>query len=560
MVLPDEDFLDYNSGSSAVSISPDGKSFVYVSVRNGISSLMLRRLDDFEGTLMIGTKGASSPFFSRDGDWVGFFANGYLKKVSILGGTPLNICETRAGYDGCWIDESSIIFADSYKRCLMTVPSTGGIPKQLTSSTIYIQGATEQHHSRPQVLPGGKEIIYTVIHNSDDVRIAAYSLETGEKRNIVSHGSSGMYVSSGHLIYSWKGDLMAVPFDLKRMKVTGNPAMIIDRVLMDNYSRAHYSISEGGSLIYIPGDIVEPDDRIMLVDTSGESKILDLPLGKYQSPRFSPDGEQLLIGYTLEKSNCWIYELDRGTFRRFTEKDYEAFWAIWTPDGSEIVFNSNLEGSALNLYLKRTDGNYSGERLSESDYHQQPKSWTNDGKSLILSQGIHPETGIDIYSLQLENNELKPVLNTSSNESHPNLSNDGKWLAYVSDQSGREDVFVCSFPDLSNIQQVSVDGGIEPLWSSKDDQLYFRDITGNRLMVVSTHVNKERTLEFSEPQLIMEGNYKASAGPWGRNYDLSPDGKEFLMISTAQLEFVPKQVNIVLNWQQKLNDLFPTAK
>ena len=353
MVLPDEDFLDYNSGSSAVSISPDGKSFVYVSVRNGISSLMLRRLDDFEGTLMIGTKGASSPFFSRDGDWVGFFANGYFKKVSILGGTPLNICETRAGYDGCWIDESSIIFADSYKRCLMTVPSTGGIPKQLTSSTIYIQGATEQHHSRPQVLPGGKEIIYTVIHNSDDVRIAAYSLETGEKRNIVSHGSSGMYVSSGHLIYSWKGDLMAVPFDLKRMKVTGNPAMIIDRVLMDNYSRAHYSISEGGSLIYIPGDIVEPDDRIMLVDTSGESKILDLPLGKYQSPRFSPDGEQLLIGYTLEKSNCWIYELDRGTFRRFTEKDYEAFWAIWTPDGSEIVFNSNLEGSALNLYLKR---------------------------------------------------------------------------------------------------------------------------------------------------------------------------------------------------------------
>jgi Tol biopolymer transport system component len=353
---------------------------------------------------------------------------------------------------------------------------------------------------------------------------------------------------------------MAVPFDLKQMKVAGNPVMIIDGVLMDHNSLAHFSISDGGSMVYVPGDFVEEENKPIMVDTSGKYKILDFPPGKYQSPRFSPDGKQVLICLGQEKANFWIYDLDRGTFRRITNKDYESYWAIWSPDGQGIVFNSNIEGSALNLYMKELEEIESGERLSQSDYHQQPQCWTNDGQFLLFSQGIQPETGIDIFLLQMDTKEVRPLLNSSANESHPNLSNDGKWLAYGSDQSGREDVFVCSFPDLSNIKQVSTDGGVEPVWSPEGDKLYFRDITGDKLMVVSTHDNNDGALKFSKPQLVVEGNFHPSLGPWGRNYDLSPDGKELIFISEARVDSLANQVNIILNWQQELSELVPTAK
>jgi Tol biopolymer transport system component len=562
-ILPANEYLDcykYNSGS-AVAISPDGSQIVFVAVRNGISYLMLRRLDHIEVTRMTGTEGASSPFFSRNGEWIGFFADGYLKKVPTLGGAPVTVCETRAGNDGCWIDDNRIIFADSYKRCLMLVPSKGGSPKQITTSIKFIQGKIEQQHTRPQVLPGGDKILFTVLNSLDDVKIEVVSIETGERWNLIDQACNGIYLNSGHLIYCWKGDLMAVPFDSKRLEVTGNPVLIIDGVLMDFNSRAHISVSEGGTLVYIPGDIIEPDDKLEILDISGEHRVLDLPVGRYQSPRFSPDGKRILINYLQANSSCWIYELDRGTFNRFTEKEYTAFWPIWTPDGKKVAYNSNSHGgSALNLYLKETDGNDAAERLSESDYHQQPKSWTPDGNSLIFQEGIHPETGIDILLLQMDTKEIRPLLNSSANESHPNLSRDGNWLAYVSDQSGKEDVFVCSFPDLSHTQQVSVSGGVEPLWSPECDKLYFRDITGNKLMVVSILGNNEGILNFSKPQLVMEGNFKHSSGPWGRNYDLSPDGKEWIFIMEERVDSLTNQVNIILNWQQELSELVPAAK
>jgi Tol biopolymer transport system component len=560
-ILSGDEYLDCYNNGTAVVISPDGSQIVYVAVRNGTSCLMLRRLDALEATRLTGTEGASSPFFSRNGEWIGFFAEGYLKKIPILGGAPVTVCETRAGYDGCWVDDNTIVFADSYKRCLMLVPSKGGNPRQITSSLKYIQGETEQNHTRPRVLPGGDILLYTIMNNPDDVRIAALSIETGEKWNLIDQGCNGVYVNSGHLIYTWKGDLMAVPFDIKKMVVTGNPILIVDGVLMDYYSRAHFSVSNGGSLVYIPGDISEPDDKVMILDTSSEYRVLDLPVGRYQSPRFSPDRKKLLISYLQEKAHCWIYVLDRGTFHRFTEKEFETFWAIWTPDGKSVAYNSNrYGGAALNLFLKGNETNDTAVRLSISDFHQLPKSWTPDGNSLIFQQGIHPETGMDILLLQRDTKEIRPLLNSSANETQPNLSRDGKWLAYVSDQSGREDVFVCSFPDLSYIQQVSINGGVEPLWSHDGDMLYFRNISGSKLMVVSTLVNNQGTKEFSKPQLVMEGDYKPSTGPWGRNYDLSPDGKEFIFISESRVDSLPQLVNIVLHWEQELHEILPTAK
>ena len=562
--LSHDKYLDCQSNGSSVAMSPDGTRFVYVCFSDSTSYLVLRDINNFASKRMTGTEGASSPFFSRNGDWIGFFAEGYLKKVPVLGGVPLNICETRAGYDGCWIDENTIIFADAdaYMRCLMLVPSTGGIPRQITNER-FLEGnrSIESLHSRPQVLPGGTEILYTIIENPDDVRIAAMSLETGDKWNLVDPGCNGIYVSSGHLVYTWKGDLMAVPFDPKQMKVTGDPVMIIDGVLMDVNSRAQISISEVGSLAFVPGDIIEPADKPVFVDISGVViERLDLPLGNYQCPRFSPDGKQILFDYSDENVNCWIYGIERGEFRRITLKEYMATWAIWSPDGNGIVYNSKRGGPALNLFMKQLDETVPVERLTESEYPQQPYCWTNDGKFLIFSEGINPETGLDLFLLQMDNKEITPLLNSSANEAQPNLSRDGRWLAYISDQSGREDVYVRSFPDLTNKQQVSIDGGVEPIWAPDGDKLYFRDISGKKVMVVSIQGNGDGTLEFGKPKLVMEGDFKSTLGPWGRNYDLSPDGEKFLLISQEKSEAMPRQINIVLNWQQELSELVPATK
>jgi len=556
-VLSNNEFLDWQNWGSSIAMSPDGSRFVYVCFSDSTSYLVLRDMDNFISTRMNGTEGASSPFFSRNSDWIGFFADGYLKKVHVLGGVPLNICEIKEGYDGCWIDENTIIFADAFKRCLMLVPSTGGIPRQITTSIKYIEGNIEQLHSRPQVLPGGKEILYTIINNRDDVRIAAMSLETGEKWNLVDHGCNGIYVSSGHLVYTWKGDLMAVPFDCKQMKVKGDPVMIVDGVLMDVFSRAQLSISDDGSLVYIPGDIIESVDKPVMVDILEGFDILNMPRGGYQSPRFSPDGKQILI---CHETDFWIYELKRSTFRLITQKGYMATWAIWSPDGNGIVYNSNRGGPALNLYLKQLDETVPVERLTESDYQQQPYCWTNNGKFLIFSEGINPETGLDLFLLQMDNKEITPLLNSSANEAQPNLSRDGRWLAYISDESGREDVYVTSFPTLTNKQQVSLEGGVEPIWAPDGDKLYFRDISGKKVMVVSILVNEDGTLEFGKPQLVIEGDFKSSLGPWGRNYDLSPDGKKFVLIAQERSDILPRQINIVLNWQQELSELVPAAK
>jgi Tol biopolymer transport system component len=554
-LLPGETIGIDNIGS-AVAFSPDGMKLIFVSKRNDTSLLYLRNIDEFEAKPIAGTEGGAAPFFSPDGKWIGFFSNGNLKKVSIVGGASQIICEARSGLGGCWGQDNSIIFSDSYKSCLMRVPSSGGTPEQLTTALRFSPEESEHSHFWPEILPGGKVILYTIWVGSEDMRIVAYSLETGKRWDLIESGSYAQYISPGYLVYSLKGDLLAVPFNLKNMKITGNPVPILKGVMMSNWGLTHFSLSNTGSLVYIPGTIMQSNNHIVLVDPEGESESLNFYGG--QSPRFSPDGKQFLITSLRGESGLWIYGLERGTSRRFTEIENKTYWAIWTPDGKRIIFNSTSYGQdAVTLFWKNADGTGPTYPVVNSIYNQQPKCMSKDSL-LVYTEGINPKTGMDIWIVKIEGvSTPRPFLNSRFNETHPALSPNGHWLAYVTDESGREEVFVCSFPEAGSNLPISTDGGMEPLWSSDGKELYFRDITGDKVMCVSFET--EPNLSIGKPVLLFQGNYKGSSGPWGRNYDIHPDGKKFLMIEEEEMKSDVSQINVVLNWSEELKRLVLNA-
>lgn len=513
-------------------------------------------MNEFEARRLPGTEGADAPFFSPDSKWIGFFAEGYLKKVSASGGAPQTICEARVGFEGCWGEDNNIIYSDAYKACLMRISSSGGSPEQLTTALKFPVNEGEHSHFWPQILPGGKTILFTIWHNSQDIRTVAYSLETGQRWNLLKSAGHAIYTKTGHLVYGWKGDLLAVPFDPDSKKIKGQPVVIIKGVRMQNTGLAHFSISENGTLAYIPGSINASNNMLALVDFKGITQSLNIQATR--SPQFSSDGKQILFTRSEEVSNLWVYETERNLLRRFSEKEFETYWGIWSRDSKRIVFNSNIGGSSCTLYWKRSDGTGPTARLINGSYHQQPKCWYNDSL-LIYTEGINPSTGVDILSVQLGKDTIqKPLLNTRYNESHPEISPDKRWLAYVSDESGREEVYICSFPDLDNKKQISTDGGVEPVWSPEGKELYYRNFTANKVMGVS--FSESAKMQPGKPKLILQGKFVQNSGPWGRNFDITPDGKRFLMILEGSNELPAGQINVIVNWTEELKKFFDQDK
>jgi Tol biopolymer transport system component len=554
-----EHFRNEETGS-VVTISPDGTNIVFVSYIGDTSYLFLKRLDAFEALRLPGSESAEGPFFAPDNTWVGFFADGVLKKVSLHGGQPQTICEAKSGKQGCWGLDDTIIFADSYKSCLMSVSSNGGIPVQLTKAQNLSNDEMVWSHTSPHILPGGHELLFTKGGGPGTRRIATYSLRTGQTRDLFINGNSARYVRTGHLVYAWERDLYAVPFDLNSLKVKGEPVMILKGVLMSRYDIASYSISEEGSIVYVPGgNVLDLDDNLVLVDRKGAYESLGIHAGK--SPKFSPDGSEVIYAlWDNDTYNMWIYGIERGTNGRFSEKEYRAGWAIWSPDGSQIIYNSNMHGGeAVTLYSKKSDGTGQPKRLTVCNYHQQPQCWSRDGNLLIYTEGIHPETGMDIFMLQMEGDSVPvPLFNSQFNETHPIISPDGHRLAYVSDETGREEVFVCTFPDLGEVKQISTEGGREPLWAPDGKEIYYRDITGNKLMSVT--ILDDESFGISLPELVFEGRFQVGGGAWGRDYDISPDGERLIMILREETIPEVSQINIVRNWTEELVRMVSAGK
>jgi len=546
----------------AIALSPDGTHLAYVARQGITQEIYLRAMDSLEARPIPGTEGAISPFYSQDGQWIGFFAGSRLKKVSINGGAAMGLCDAPDSTGASWGSQGIIAFRRARVGALQQVSDSGGTPQPLTRMEKGDNG-----HSWPEFLPGSKALLFAAsptTANWTSAQVAVYSFATGERQNIQGLvGTVPRYAPSGHLIYVQAGVLMAVAFDSQRLQATGTAVPVVDGIMESpTMGDAQYSLSSNGTLAYVPGSVQGGKSRLVWVSRNGTEQVLAAPVRAYLNPRLSPDGRRVAVSTSEQESQTWLYDLARGTLTRFTFEGDSNQYPVWTPDGKRIVYRSNKEGP-LNLFWRLADGSGGLERISISDVTQTANSISPDGK-VMASVETTPTTGLDIWVLPVgapstsseqagQVRKARPFLQTQFNEGAPQFSPDGRWLAYVSDESGTREIYVKAYPGPGGKWQISTNGGNEPVWNRNGCELFFR--SGDKMMAVE--INTQAGFTAGEPRILFEKPYERTPITFP-NYDVSPDGQRFLMLKSVEQEQAgPTQINVVLNWTEELKRLVP---
>ena len=533
-----------------LAFSPDGTHLAYAGIRNGVQQLYVRAMDSLEANPIAGTEGADAPFFSPDGQWIGFFASGKLKKVSITGGIPLTLCDSGGVAGASWGLDDTIVFSPSFGSGFMRVSAAGGEPQVLTTLD---RARGEVSHRYPQFLPGGRALLFTIFTGEgfDDANLAVLRFDTGERHTVIHGGHTGRYMPTGHLVYCQAGNLLAVPFDPVRLEAaSAAPVAIVERLrLSSGTAGAEFSVSATGTLAYVPAS--GSDERnLVWVDRNGKIQALPAPPRAYMTPRLSPDGQQVTIWST--EAVVLIYDLPRGTLTRAVPEGTSSF-PIWTPDGKRLTYRAARAGTR-NLFWKAADGTGAEERLTIGENPQAPGSWSPDGQVLAFYDAS-PSSGQDIWLLRLSDRKQQPLLQTPFIERDPQFSPDGRWLAYRSDESGRNEIYVQPYPGPGGRSQVSIEGGTEPVWNPNGRELFYRN--GDKLMAVD--ITTQPTFSAGQPKLLFEGSYLLALG-YAPGYDVSPDGQRFLMAIGSEPGASDTQINVVLDWFEDLKRLVPATK
>ena len=548
MSLPPGQQLDNNG---ALAISPDGTRLVY-SAYNGVSNtparralqIYLRPMDGLEAHLIPDTEGARDPFFSPDGQWIGFAAGGRLKKISISGGAAVTLADIGglSGGGASWGNQGMIAFAN-WVGPIQQVADTGGNPQPLTKS-----GKSENAQIAPDWLPDGKALLFTVpitITNGDAGKIEVQSVGSAEHRDLIPSGIFPHYSPSGHLIYVQGVTLMAVPFDAKRLAIGGAAVPVIEGVQPNKYS-----FSNTGTLVYAPGSIQQPQLRLVWVDRKGAEQPVNAPPHNYVLPRISPDGKRVTTGIEEADSQIWTYDLSRDTLTRLTFEGKSNVDPIWTPDGGRVVF----KGSGNRLFWQPADGSGAAEALTKSELSSNniPGSVSPDGQVLAFTENRDTR---QIWILPLKGGQPQQFVQSPSYETAPRFAPDGRWIAYASDESGRSEIYVRPYPGPGGKWQISTEGGTEPVWNPKGGELFYR--SGNKMMAVQ-HTTQP-TFSAGKPRMLFEGPYVPTPRSFP-DYDVSPDGQRFLMLKANEQAQPPGQINVVLNWFEELKQKVPTGK
>jgi serine/threonine protein kinase len=549
---PGQQLAGLDNGPS-LAISADGMRLTYVAKQGVTQQLYLRAMGSLEAKAIPGTEGATNPFFSPDGQWLGLFANRKLMKISLNGGASLALANVPFDGGADWGSQGTIVFSPSNAAALQQVSDAGGVQKPLTSL-----GKQDTSHRWPEYLPGDKALLFSggaAGSLFNDAQIGVQSVATGKRQYLIQGGLFPRYAPTGHLIYAQGGNLMAVPFDSHRLAVTGTGIPVAEGVMQSpTNGYAQYSISATGSLVYIPGGVQSTQLRLVWVSRNGAEQPLAAPANSYLNPRLSPDGRRVAVGITSQESQVWQYDLARGTLTRFTFGGTVNGYPAWAPDGKRIAFISNKEGP-MNIFWQLADGSGGLERLTTSDDLQTPNSWSPDG-NLVAFNEITATSGIGVWVLRLSDRNVQPFLQSSFNESAPRFSPDGRWMAYVSDESGRYEIYVQPYPGPGGKWQISTEGGTEPMWNPNGRELFYR--SGDKMMAVDTATQPSFTA--GKPRMLFEGQYQPTPVTFP-NYDVSPDGQRFLMLKPAeQAQAAPTQINVVLNWFEELKQKVPTGR
>jgi len=527
---------------AGLAVSRDGTRLAYGEGTGSSRRIWVRMLDQVEGRLVPGTEGGFRPFLSPDGQWLAYFTplGGLLKKVPVTGGTPITLCEGASPLGGSWGEDDSLIFSGS--KGLKRVSASGRACEGLTEAD-WKKG---ESHVWPQILPGGQSILFTIgtPRSFDSARIAVLDSKSGRIRDLVNGGASGRYVPSGHLVYVRGGAMFAVPFDLKRLAVTGSETSVIEGVFFNSRAGlADYAFSDSGLLLYMADPRTINLRTLEWLDRQGTAQPSSAPPRDYLRVRLSPDAQHAALAVGSSGSalgDIWILELARGVLTRLTaEGTYTN--PVWTPDGRRLVFRYGPFGSR-GLQWALADGSGKPELLLAGQTGA-VDSWTPDGKTLL-----YESTGpAHIWTLRPAGSEGdgKPRLlfeATSFNERDAQVSPDGRWVAYTSDETGKNRVYARPFPGPGGKTPISVEGGQEPRWSRAGRELFYRDPEKNQLMAVD--IQTSPAFRVGEAHALFAlGNV-----PW----DVAPDGKRFLVAKEPQAGASEAKMQTVVNWFEEL--------
>jgi Tol biopolymer transport system component len=565
---------------SGVALSRDGRELAYVAATSGGKpQLFVRPIDAVDARAIPGTEGAAGPVFSPDGESIAFFASGSLKRAAIKGGGVQLIATTTRAFDveAAWGERGAIAFA-ALLSGLWSVPEQGGSPRVLTR---LLSGETQ--HLSPEFLPGGRAVLFATVGPS---RTGIAVESNGSRQDIMSGEglSSPRLASSGHLIVAQPGGLVAAPFDTARLTLGGTPLRVVDDVAIGANGVALYALSENGSLAYVPGVAQSRRHRLVWVGRDGTEQALPVPPGRYNQPRVSPDGRRIAVDVAegtaaVKPWQVWLYDLERDTFAPATFGDNNRH-AVFAPDGKQFAFMSIRDGKAQ-VFSQLVDGTGGAQQLTTvsdaPDVLAIPYSWSPDG--LLVFVTVTPAGEGDAW--------LQPVPSAATTATHavaevarsaaestpaqhlfrsrlddgvPQFSPDGRWLAYTSEESGNNEIYVRPFPDSGGKWQVSVGGGIEPQWNQNGRELFYR--TGEKMMAVE--IDTRAGFVHGKPKILFEDHYATSLAPgWVNrgNYDVSPDGQRFLMLALADPgRTASNRIEVVLNWTEELKRLAPVTK
>ena len=561
-----------SSGSSALNIfwnnrdlaiTPDGSRVIYVGNRG--TQLFVRALDDLAPVAVFTGALPNGPFVSPDGQWIGFVeGRGVLKKVPVTGGPAVTIAtlDTAGPAGAAWGPDDTIIVATAAVETGLQRLSAAGGPMTVLTRPDRAQG--EADHFWPEMLPGGQAVLFTITAltgGPEAAQVAVLDLQTGKRKIIARGGSHAHYVSSGpeggHLVYAAGSTLRAVLFDLTRLETRGQSVEVVPDVVTTINGGVDAVVAGDGTLAYVPGSVAAAPRTLVWVDREGRETPIPIPPRPYLLPALSPDGTRVMVFGNDREHDLWLWDLGRTTLSRLTFTPGVDGIGVWTPDSRAVVFVSERAG-VRNLFRQAADGSGTVERLTESPNTQYPSAVSHDGRRVIFTEEA-PSTADDVMMMELDGSRrVTPLVQSRFNERNGSVSPDGRWLAYEANDSGRVEVYVRPFPDVSSGHwQVSTNGGTRPIWTRSGQELVYASPTGALMRV---GVARGPLWVATTPTQVVKEGYLTVPQWWGLSYDISADGQRFLMLKEGAADgtSAPANIIVVQHWTEELKRLVPT--
>jgi serine/threonine-protein kinase len=542
MRVADESFLP------AIDLSPRGDAVAFVADDGGERRIFVQRFDEFDPVPLANTEGAEQPAFSPDGRWIAFFADLKLKRISVDGGPALIVCDAPSPRGLSWVNNDLIVFTPEQITPLMTVPAAGGTPTAITE--MRLDGA-EYSHRHPFALPDGDTILYARAAGSDwdTIDIWARRLSTGEDKRIMTGGAQTQYSPSGHLIHFLAGSLVATPFDAAALETTGPPMPLGHEITVQmNTGAAQFDIGPTGTIALIEGGTVGANVQLVRVTLDGEATPLSPDLRAFRMPCLSPDGKKVVIGAIAQgRGDLFIFDIERNIWTRQTFAG--SVGAAWSPD-SEWIYYADSTSGTWDIERRSITGGAPETVIKDVGYAPLLSAIVQDEQQLVFT-AIADETRDDIMIAEREGDtwSVRPLLNQPYAETGGEISPDGRWLAYASDELGRYDVYVTDFPGCRMKRQISVDGGSEPVWSRDGERLYFKH--GANIMRAA--VNTDDGFTAARPERLFSTPYAGLIATGAASFDVLPEDQGFVMARPVAQDDSTPRVSVILNWSASLD-------